>query len=78
MKVEPNSVWTHKYGNRYKVLFLTNEKSERLEDYPITVVYYNLQNKTLWSRKLDDWHRSMTFHGYDYEYNDPNIYLRTL
>lgn len=69
-EVKPNTLWKHTNGNKYKVLVLTNQKSERHEQYPITVVYQNYETKSLWSRPLSDWHRSMTFHGWDYEYNN--------
>jgi hypothetical protein len=54
-----NVIWQHKNGNRYKVLLIANEDSTRQDDYPTTVVYQNIANRTVWARKLTDWHRSM-------------------
>jgi hypothetical protein len=81
MQVKPNTLWKHKNGNKYKVLLLANQKSERLDEYPVMVIYQNVDTHSVWARRLDDWHRSMSFHGYDYEYNmivhlnpeDPNL-----
>lgn len=58
-KVEPGSRWRHYNGNEYTVLVLTNEYTEHPETYPITVIYQGA-NGRIWSRRLDDWHRSMT------------------
>lgn len=52
------SVWMHRNGNLYRVLFLTNG-SDRPATYPRTVVYEG-ENGARWSRPLADWHRSMT------------------
>jgi len=54
------SFWTHKNGNKYKVIALANTRTERPEQYPVTVVYENINNGTVWCRKATDWHRSMT------------------
>ena len=59
-KVEAGTIWQHKNGNKYSVVLLANERSERLEEYPVMVVYENIDNHTVWTRKLTDWHRSMT------------------
>lgn len=61
-KVVPNSLWRHRNGAMYKVLFLTNELNT--EQYPLTVVYEGRGNGKRWSRPLADWHRSMTFVSY--------------
>lgn len=55
------SVWVH-YNKKttYEILFVTNEHSEDQQRYPTTVVYRGLDNGRLWSRPLNDWHRSMT------------------
>lgn len=58
----PYSLWRHRNGNEYVVLMLTNLGSTRTDKYPPTVVYRGVTNGGLWSRRLDDWHRSMTFH----------------
>jgi hypothetical protein len=58
--IKRNTVWKHHNGNLYRVLFLTNITEEPEERYPLTVVYENVNNGTRWSRRADDWHRSMT------------------
>ena len=57
MEVTPGSKWDHVNGNRYEVILLANEHSERSQ-YPVTVVYKGLNGK-VWCRPLPDWHRSM-------------------
>lgn len=59
------SVWRHTNGNHYKVAALTNMGSTNPQYVP-TVVYFNVEHGTWWSRSLADWHRSMT------KVNDPN------
>lgn len=58
--VLPSTLWQHYNGNKYEVLLLSNTESERQEKYPTTVVYRNISNRNIYSRKLSDWHRSMT------------------
>lgn len=53
-----DTIWSHRNGNRYKVLFITNLPDE--PRYPKTVVYQGVTNGMLWSRPVSDWHRSMT------------------
>ena len=53
----PGSQWQHHNGNRYEVLCIANEFSERPE-YPPTVVYRG-DNGRIWSRPAADWARSM-------------------
>lgn len=58
---ERYSIWRHvKSGVIYKFLLITNLKTSRHEEYPVTVVYQNLLNGDIWSRPLNDWYRSMT------------------
>jgi hypothetical protein len=54
------SCWRHKNGNMYRVIALANTRTERPDEYPIMVVYENIHNESVWCRKLNDWHRSMT------------------
>lgn len=54
-----NSRWVHKNGNQYTVICVTNLKTTRHEEYPITVVYRG-DNGNLWSRLLSRWYGSMT------------------
>ena len=53
------SRWIHKNGNMYTILTLANQESTRLDEYPIMVVYQG-DNGFIWTRKLNDWYRSMT------------------
>lgn len=55
--VTPGQQWQHRNENIYRILLLTNEHSKQAR-YPVTVVYQNVANLTVWSRPLDDWHRS--------------------
>lgn len=50
-----DSVWEHRNGNQYRVLFLTNVETERQDEYPTTVVYMNINNGKLYSRPLSRW-----------------------
>jgi len=54
------SIWLHRNGNRYRVYLYTNIESERQDEYPTTIVYQNVANLKLYSRRLVDWSRSMT------------------
>lgn len=55
------SVWTHFLnGNRYQVILFTNVEPERQDKYPTTIVYRNTSSDNVYSRRLDDWDRSMT------------------
>ena len=53
------SVWRHTNGNRYTVVCIANENTERPESYPVTVVYRG-DNGRIWCRPISEWHRSMT------------------
>lgn len=52
------SIWRHRNGNLYVVLFLTN-KNAGPATYPRTVVYQG-SNGERWSRPFSGWSRSMT------------------
>ncbi len=66
--VTPKSLWQHTNGHMYVVLHITNT-AHRHPNYPITVVYQNTDNTTVWSRPLADWKRSFALHkpGVPYE-----------
>ena len=49
---DKDSYWKHKAGESYQVILVANTKSERLEKYPVTVVYRRLIDNTIWSRPL--------------------------
>lgn len=50
--------WKHRNGNVYEVLMVANEQTAMPDRYPVTVVYQNIENGTVWSRPLSDWERS--------------------
>jgi NTP pyrophosphatase (non-canonical NTP hydrolase) len=51
------SRWQHTSGTIYEVLFLTNRHDNPRS--PRTVIYRG-PNGNIWSRRADDWHRSMS------------------
>lgn len=56
---ELRSVWQHNNGNHYIVEEISNRETVRQDKYPTTVIYRNVKNGNLYSRRLVDWHRSM-------------------
>lgn len=58
MAPEEGSTWRHTNGNLYTVLYLANELDT--PQYPLTVVYRG-ENGKVWTRRADDWHRSMSY-----------------
>ena len=61
----PGTVWQHTNGNVYRVYLFTNVQPERQDRYPTTIVYQNVENMEMYSRKLVDWERSMTLLALD-------------
>lgn len=55
-ELEIGSKWTHRNGNKYEIILITNENSVN-DKYPITVVYKG-ENGNIWSRLMSDWNRS--------------------
>ncbi len=53
------SRWRQSNGVEYEVVALANGTSE-LPEYPVTVVYRNIENGEIWALKLEDWYRNMT------------------
>lgn len=53
------SLWQHYNGIIYRVTCYTNVETTRQDKYPTTIVYENVKNSKLYSRKLIDWERSM-------------------
>lgn len=50
------SLWIHKEKDSiYRVLLITNEKTERPEEFPVTVCYQDVNTKAIWSRPLEQW-----------------------
>lgn len=56
-QLEVGSKWRHKNGDEYIIRFFTNTTSTDVERYPPTVVYQD-NDEFLWSRPINDWHRS--------------------
>lgn len=54
------SIWDHKNGSTYTVLMIYNRKSDRQDEYPVTVIYERLSDGTVWSRPLSRWYGSFT------------------
>lgn len=52
----PGSVWRHSSGRVYRVMLIANRPND--ERYPLTVVYEDASAE-VWTRRADDWHRSM-------------------
>jgi hypothetical protein len=57
---EKGSLWKHHNGIEYRVITLANTLTERPDQYPVMVVYENVNTGSVWARRLDDWHRSMS------------------
>lgn len=59
------SLWRHKNGQLYRVLFHTNlprRMGQANDDHPVDVVYENAWTGAgPWSRRLTDWNRSFDF-----------------
>ena len=53
------SEWVHKSGRRYAVLCIANEHANRPDEYPVTVIYQD-QNERVWARPLSRWYDSFT------------------
>lgn len=50
--------WKQKNGNVYEVLMIANEQKAMTDVHPVTVVYRNIKNGTIWSRPASEWKRS--------------------
>jgi hypothetical protein len=57
---EVHSKWVHYKSKQVYVVCAITNTAHPSDNYPVTVVYKNKLNETLWSRKLSDWHRSFT------------------
>lgn len=57
---EHMSIWLHTSGERYRVILVANEGSDRPGEYPITIVYRRLSDNTVWSRPFSRWYPSFT------------------
>lgn len=57
-KPQVGKQYTHKKGNTYTVIGLTNNLGDREDkDFPVTVVYMDQEGRH-WSRPLSRWHKS--------------------
>lgn len=65
-KPKQHTVWKHHSGRLYEVLYIANDVEDPKPDYPVMVVYQNVENYTVWAGRLDDWHRRMTLVGDSY------------
>jgi hypothetical protein len=54
-----DTVWEHTSGRFYTVLHIANVNADGGLRYPLTVVYRAMDGN-VWTRRADDWHRSMT------------------
>lgn len=72
--IKPGTCWRHRNGNAYQIIAVSNQPNE--ERYPLTVVYRGIDNDRIWSRRADDWERSMT-HAPDIEETIPNATFTT-
>jgi len=61
--IQPGTEWRHHSGRIYVVLFRANDVPEPRPEYPLTIVYQNRVNGTIWAARADDWHRRMTLTG---------------
>lgn len=60
-KPEAGDIWRHWRGATYEVLLLANEcGGDDPERWPVMVVYRNPRLDQVWTRRLDEWHRSFT------------------
>lgn len=51
---QPNSLWQHHSGRVYQLDFITNLGSADHHKFPVTCVYTNTANQTVWSRPLSE------------------------
>lgn len=71
--VVPDSLWRHRNGVLYVVVDIANAKTEKPDEYPVTVVYRNAKTGSLWARKLSDWHRSFSLVGVHTEFRVEDV-----
>lgn len=55
------SIWEHTNGNRYMPIVYSNIEEDRQDTYPTMITYRNVINNKIYTRRLIDWDRSMTF-----------------
>lgn len=55
---EVGGLYKHNNGGVYEVTGLANKNTERPGEYPVTVIYKNIDNHTVWCRPIKEWSRS--------------------
>lgn len=51
---EVHGQYQHHSGRRYQVMGFANENTQDEERFPVTVIYFNLDNGTVWSRPFNE------------------------
>jgi hypothetical protein len=59
LEIQPGTRWIHHSGRIYEVLYRANDVPEPKSEYPLIIVYKNIDNGTIWAGRADDWHRRM-------------------
>lgn len=59
--IEDGSIWTHKNGIDYQVMFIANGHNKATDTKPPMVIYKTIANGNIWARPLTDWDRSFTY-----------------
>lgn len=52
------SVWVHNNSEIYRVTGYANQSTTKPEQYPVTIIYQNVDNNTVWCRPASEWARS--------------------
>jgi len=55
MNIVPGSKYEHNNGNIYQVIMIANKETTRPDEYPVTVVYFDIKNGTTWAMPLSGW-----------------------
>lgn len=55
-----SSLWRHKKGDVYMVYDVTNEGTDKPDEFPVTISYRNIDTGRKFSRALWRWHGSFT------------------
>ena len=59
-----NRVFQHtETGNQYILLDIVNTQSSKLDQFPVTAIYFDIQLQTKWSRNLIDFSSKFTLVG---------------
>lgn len=55
---ESGSKWEHHSGRVYRVIGVANASTQRPDEYPVTIIYENVDNSAVWCRPASEWARS--------------------